>query len=288
MKKILLLSLVLSFASISFAQSIVIKGISDQDSLKASAHDFSVNVDFTPFNGAKIVSMKAINLRYFLKDDIALRFGFNIDYNSLDEDSSEYTKTNFGDVVNKTFDDFSSSTTQWGINIGFEKHFKGTNRLSPYLGIDFVYNNFSSQMEASKTFTNIKAAYTVRNKIKTEGSTSPAVWKDVLNDYTIADKLVIDEPANRSFTEIGLNVVAGLDFYVIKHLYLGVEMGLGFKNRYYGDVSAKNYSIRSYSDSSLNDDEIGENKMQDVTLPNKSFFSFSKNINTAIKLGFVF
>jgi len=288
MKKILLFSLALVVATVSFAQTSVNIDFNEKELLKPVKKNISVDVDFTPFDGAKVVSMKAINLRYFFKNDIAIRLGLNFEYNSKDEDISDLMKNSSDDVLSESFGDKSSSTVLWGFNIGFEKHFKGTDRLSPYLGVDVIYNHFNSKMDVFSKHVDNDLGFTTSVYMSTEGSTSIAKWRNISDGYRTNEGLIIDQPEDRAYSEIGLNLIAGVNYYVIKHLYLGVEMGFGFKNKWTGKVSAKNYSEKFYTNSNFDNNDLEKNKMSDMNLPNRSQFLISKNINSAIKLGFVF
>ena len=73
---------------------------------------------------------------------------------------------------------------------GIEKHFKGTERLSPYVGMEGVLG-YATQ------------------SIKSEYST---------DDY---------EKSSKSDLILGANLLAGVDYYIAKSLYLGVELGYG-------------------------------------------------------------
>lgn len=288
MKKIFLFSLALVVVSVTFAQTSVNIDFNEKELLKPVKKYISVDVDFTPFDGANIVSMKAINLRYFFRKDMAIRLGLNFDYSSNSEDRSDLIDDVADNILSESYGDVSSSTILWGFNIGVEKHFKGTNRLSPYLGLDFVYNRFSSKMDYYSTHIDKDLGFTTSVYVSTQGSTSVAKWRNISDGYRTDEKLIIDKPEDRAYYELGLNLIAGVNYYVIKHLYLGVEMGFGFKNKWSGDVSAKNYSEKFYTNSNFDNNDIEKNKMSDINLPNRSQFLISKNINSALKLGFVF
>lgn len=139
-------------------------------------------------------------------------------------------------------------------------------------------------MVAAGTYKDNISGSTTLVSVKTVGSTSFAVWKDVLKSNDVQDKLIIENPKDRDYSEIGLNLIAGVNYYVIRNIYLGIEMGFGLKNRWLGDVSAKNYSGESVSGSYNNH---GVDEMRDVSLPELSAFKFSNNVSMSIKLGFV-
>lgn len=136
-----------------------------------------------------------LRFRYFQKEDIAFRLGFNVE--------STNDKTNvFG--PNGSKGTITESATKVLINLGVEKHFAGTARLSPYVGADLLFGTGSS-------------------KVKTENAIlagNPATG-------AYANDTFMDAKAP-SYTSIGLRGVIGADYYIAKRLFLGVEAGLGF------------------------------------------------------------
>ncbi|MGB5990207.1 MAG: hypothetical protein WBG43_10750 [Marinifilaceae bacterium] len=283
-KLLLLLSLILVITTASISQTIVKANRVKESFVKPQKKDVSIDIGFRPSNGDDTENMKAINLRYFIKDDVAIRFGLNIDYTKTNSDVSNLIKQSSNNVILESSAEMTSSVLLWGFNIGFEKHLKGIAKISPYFGFDFIYNDLSSQMVAAGTYKDNISGSTTLVSVKTVGSTSFAVWKDVLKSNDVQDKLIIENPKDRDYSEIGLNLIAGVNYYVIRNIYLGIEMGFGLKNRWLGDVSAKNYSGESVSGSYNNH---GVDEMRDVSLPELSAFKFSNNVSMSIKLGFV-
>lgn len=281
MKKLLLLllSLMLVITTASISQTIVKPNRVKESFVKPQKRDVSIDIGFIPSNGDDTENMKAINLRYFIKDDVAIRFGLNIDYTKRNSDLSNLIKQSSNNVILESSAEMTSSVLLWGFNIGFEKHLKGIAKLSPYFGLDFIYNYLDSQMVSAGTYKDNISGSTTLVSVKTVGSTSFAVWKDVLKSNDVQDKLIIENPENRTYSEIGLNLIAGMNYYLIKNIYLGIEMGFGFRNRWLGYISAKNYSGESVSDSYNNH---GVDEMRDVSLPELSEFKFSNNVSMSI------
>ncbi len=130
--------------------------------------------------------------RYFLTDQSALRLGLNV--------TSQSNKENFWKDSTSTKGVLTERQSQININLGYEKHFKGTNRLSPYVGGD-VLLGFGSTKEVGD---------------KTNGVTYNANY-----GYDM-------KTSNFSW---GVRGVVGADYYFAKNVYLGVEAGLGFMNQ---------------------------------------------------------
>ncbi|OJV54396.1 MAG: hypothetical protein BGO31_09520 [Bacteroidetes bacterium 43-16] len=129
--------------------------------------------------------------RYFLTETSAIRVGLNV--------TSTGTKENFWKDSTTTKGVLNQRTSNVMINLGYEKHFKGTNRLSPYVGGD-VLLGFGSQKEKGS---------------ETDGNTYFANY-----NYDV-------KTSNFSW---GVRGVVGADYYFAKNVYLGVEAGLGFIN----------------------------------------------------------
>jgi len=89
----------------------------------------------------------------------------------------------------------------FGLTPGFEFHFGGHERLSPYAGVEFGFATKSS----STTINN---------------------WGNVQGDKFLVSGMW-DDFSNRAFSAITFNLLAGVDYYIYKGLYFGAEIGLG-------------------------------------------------------------
>lgn len=147
-------------------------------------NNISVNLQDQAFgNGAMIKG------RYFKEDGKAYRALVFLAAGSTTDNSS-------GDEV-------KTSNTGLGLGFGIEKHFEGTDRLSPYVGGDAIIG-FSSQ----KTTTTPSGGGSV---VEVKG---PGTFR------------------------IGVRGVFGADYYFAQKLYLGVEAGLGLFYNSTGDTEA--------------------------------------------------
>ncbi|MBL7705356.1 MAG: outer membrane beta-barrel protein [Taibaiella sp.] len=129
--------------------------------------------------------------RYFLTEKSAIRVGLNVTSNS--------TKENFWKDSTTTKGVTTERTSSVMINLGYEHHFKGTNRLSPYVGGDVLFG-FGSE--------------------KVKGTDNNGTSYAANYNYDI-------KSSNFSW---GVRAVVGADYYFAKNVYLGVEAGLGFIN----------------------------------------------------------
>lgn len=166
---------------------------------KFESGDKNLEVNFTPF-GDSPIGINNIKLRLFNTDASAIRLSIGL--SSL----TERTATNLTtDMKTMMFD--TESTFSFDISAGYEVHFAGTDRLSPYLGaeIAFAMQNQTMEMEY-ENFNNINSV---------ETSTITGV---------------------EGFTAFGVNLLAGFDYYFADKLYLGSEIGFGFSVANLSDI----------------------------------------------------
>lgn len=134
----------------------------------------------------------AIRARYFVADNIAVRltFGMNKTSETFNYFETENTNTGAsGTEINKV--------GGWNLALGGEYHFAGTDRLSPYAGLDIMFGGGSTTSEWSNYDG---AGYNADYKRDTEAKTS----------------------------DLGVNLVAGTDYYFAENFYIGMELGIGF------------------------------------------------------------
>jgi hypothetical protein len=82
----------------------------------------------------------------------------------------------------------------------------------------------------------------------------------------------------RAYFRYGANLVAGFDFYMAKHFYLGYEMTFGFSSTKYTDIDISTiYTSGTYIPS--------ENSVVDYEAKS---FSVGPNLINGIRLGYAF
>lgn len=202
---------------------------------------FDVEVNFSPFSTSP-VQLDYIKARMFLSEKMALRLGFQLNtYN-------ETSKALFGPVATQVTEETKNSYFILGFHPGIEFHMEGTDRLSPYCG-------------AELNFTTKSASTDITNYNGTTNSTyaSTGEWKS---------------GSQMGYTQIGLNLLFGADYYISKHLYLGVELGFGFNST-------------SYKDNTITV-VIPNTTTTPTTNPGSSAFNLGVNYNSFLRLGWAF
>ncbi len=214
---------ILSVFAVLFALSVV------------NAQDFkaqkgNVTADLGLFEGGILSNNSPVSLnngmlkgRYFLSNELALRGALYTQNRS----TTEYPST---DITTKSY------IKSLALSVGIEKHFAGTDRLSPYVGADL---GISSSGTGEKT---INAADNSKNT----------------------------ETKGRGSFGINGNLFFGADYYIARHLYLGVEAGLALTNTSTGKGSTTANGTTTYSQKG------------------PSIFSLKADAFGGFKLGFVF
>ncbi|WP_159730580.1 hypothetical protein [Sphingobacterium sp. 18053] len=206
MKRILSAILLLGAARIAYAQTSLDK---DVEGVKSRKGSFVTELNFNPFKGNLSLNnaLNQIKGRYFVQDDLALRLGIGI--NVLD------SAANYGNPygTNGYFNSNTKKSTGFDVNFGIEKHFKGSSRLSPYIGFDLSIGSKSSKQELSTS------AYTMNLK----NAWMEVIYQQTNNGYYSSMQLVPN-----AYTRFGAYAVAGFDFYVSKGLFVGYEFNLGY------------------------------------------------------------
>ncbi len=193
MKKVLLTITMAAFAVAAYAQKPVAGDYTAEMTLNPSQLGI-----FTPGSGSPLELNGGVNLRgrYFLKDNMAIRGGLNI---GTDKDKMNFYQNPDGSGNKGSFTMNHSTIT---LMPGIEMHHAGGEKLSTYCGADLLI----SMMSASSKGENTNAAGNAYGTYTT--STSGGMG---------------------SGTGIGLRAVAGFDYYILEKIYLGAELGWGYR-----------------------------------------------------------
>jgi hypothetical protein len=202
MKKVIL-SVAIAFTAISgaFAQ-------------KQEGGEKNLEVNFAPLGGSPI-GMDGIRLRLFNADGtgaVRVRIGLG-GTNDVTVRAQSMTVANTAKTVIPELYDTKKSFN-FSIRPGYEIHFEGTDRLSPYVGAELLFATGSETL--IKEFHG--ASTTADNNL--EAAAKWSTW---------------EAERKRGTTTFGLNAVAGFDYYFVDNLYLGAEIGFGFQTKKHKD-----------------------------------------------------
>lgn len=198
-----------------------------QDTLKARPKAISVELNINPLEGSLSFNnaLQQIKIRYFKTNDVAYRIAFN---GSL----KQFHNTAPVDNIQKT--------GTFGVNVGLEKHMKGTRRLSPYIGAELSLF---------------------------------AKWsKENLNGWRVIDGGWITDPySNTAYTELGyfrygVNLISGFDYYPAKNFYFGYEFAFQIYQKNYTDVQDSSGSTNYGSYKGGSEFYVGPNLINGIRL----------------------
>lgn len=159
------------------------------------------------FGGASGVTWTAptVRARYFVKENIAIRASLGLGDGLGTPSSESYTFAENPDGTGAT-GTFDISRMSWNAQIGGEYHLAGTDRMSPYfmLGI-----NFGGGSETGTTENSDSETYVAGLSAEQKGG----------------------------FSMFGVQVGAGMDYYVAENIYVGLELGISYMSKSMGDVT---------------------------------------------------
>ena len=182
--------------------------------------------------------------RYFFQDDLALRLALGLGMPSAKETTND---TNVSQEQK-----YRTSTLFFGL--GVEKHFAGTNRLSPYVGAELHLGSYTTNYQSHHTLT--------------AGNTT-----------TKTDKEIKTAPG----FVFGGGLFLGADYYIAPKVFLGLEAGLNIDSRSLGkttEITTTNQTINGVAQPATRRDDSGKTKYSGASL--------STDLQVGFKIGFVF
>ncbi len=201
-KSVLILAAVIGLATTTQAQEDTFKPEGGMNSLEITFDPtaiFNANNGGTMFGLSSIGGLnQGIKYRNWMSENMAARGtflvglrNFSTPFVELDSDGEEK------DLKNVAF--------EWAIQFrpGVERHFKGTKRLSPYVGSELIIGYGANKFSSERLDT---ADAIVTDVVKNDMSGASGDWY-YANGLTL-----------------GIGAIAGFDYYIAKDLYLGLEI----------------------------------------------------------------
>ena len=178
--------------------------------------------------------------RYFFQDDLALRLSLGL--------SSPSVKSTLEETNHSLENKYRATTLYFGL--GVEKHFAGTDRLSPYVGAELHVGSYTTNAESNDT--------------RTVG--------------TIVTKTNQQIKAAPGFT-FGGGLFMGADYYIAPKVFLGLEAGLNI-DAYSLGKTTNITTINVTGQPTQTTDNSGKTKY--------SGSSLNTDLQVGFKIGFVF
>jgi len=198
MKKILLTGcLVIASAAASFGQTYA-------DVAKAT-NETPMSIEVLVNNGGTGLNWNApaLRFRYFVTESIAARLQIGLGDGSGNPSSESlrfYEDADGGGEEGSA----EISRAAWIAQIGGEYHFAGTQKLSPFVALGV---NFGGGSQSLSTENSDGSSYAQDLNIESEGG----------------------------YSVFGVGLGAGMDFYFVENVYVGLELGFGFSSFNYDD-----------------------------------------------------
>ena len=192
---------------------------SQDDRKKPEAKSFTAEVNLNPFSSSPI-NINYLRFRYFTSETSAVRIGFSV---------GAQKQTPSQELTRQTF--------EFNIRPGYEWHLAGTERLSPFFGVEADFAVKTSSYEDQDVDAFLK---------KVTGA-----WSE--------------SGTERAFTRFGLNAIIGADFYVAKRVYIGTEFGFGFQSTNFSNIEAT-YSSDKVKIKGGSDLQVGPNFNSSIRL----------------------
>ena len=194
---------------------------------KQAGKEGNLQVLFAPLGGSPI-SINGISYRKFNADGKkALRLNVFLGMTNKTEVITQAIDTGtFATGGGRPEGDKKSSSFTIGLRPGYEWHCPGTDRLSPYCGVEVLFSLTSTKVEADSVKNNVTAS-------------------TAATDYKV---LTIEQKGKGASTSFGLNLIAGADYYIAKNLSLGVELGFGFSMTTMPDIESERVDVTSPTD----------------------------------------
>ena len=117
-----------------------------------------------------------------------------------------------------------SASSTLGLSLGWEKHFSGTDNLSPYFGVEVAFMTGSNSGTVESWGAN-----------DIDNLAQPNVW------------ITWETTNKQSYKSYGLNLLFGADYYFSDAIYVGVEAGLGFGMTNWGNHEIGTNDITAFN-----------------------------------------
>ena len=235
----------------------------------SSKNTFMMELNFKPF-GENVVSFNQLQVKYRVSENVALRFGMAFDHNKMDLKGEDYDPS---EPIKATGNE---KITKFGFLPGVEFHFLKNSKISPYWGLEFSYFNQSVKShykDFKHEYQSGSSQYVyIPVEIDIDGATRKITTEYIyLPNYGYYYAQTFTEYPERAYTSFGGNLLAGCDFYFMRHLYVGIEVGLGYNHVNYRKVT---FDI--------------SNEVNPTILPSYTNSKFGLYYNSALRLGFWF
>ncbi len=195
------------------------------ESFKPKKNNLSFEVNFIPFSSSGPISINGLSGRYFVSDKLAIKVLATYSHSNYNDE----TPLKLLDAM--YFETEEAKTTTFGIGTGFEYHLFDFKRISPYVGATIGFENKSSSSSSLEYTYEYDYQYDSYEVTEVETEVENAWYNQQIMGYDgYGNPIYGYSIYQRAYTAFSAAVILGADVYITKHLYMGIEIGLGFKN----------------------------------------------------------
>jgi len=193
-------------------------------------------LNFNPFSSKGVISFENFQTKYWLDNKTVVRLGLQ-----LSKKGTSLTDDDF-DSAEKHKSNTSENSFLFGIKPGIEFRFLQSSKISPYAGFELQFKNKSTSAdykEYSQTYQYINNQQVIKYEFietKVDGGLRNITTGTYSNSNGIYSYTNVDYGSERAFSSFGGNLLVGSDFYFIKNMYFGFEVGLGYETIKYNKV----------------------------------------------------
>ncbi len=213
-----------------FVLAIALVSVTGAVAQKQTGGEKNLEVQFTPLGGSPI-GINGIRFRMFNSESSAIRIGLSVGGTNTKTVWSQQFKVDGSDadaLADVTIPELYDTQKSFNFSIrpGYEKHFAGTDRLSPYMGGEIIF--------AMGKDTHEKEFHNANNILDVGKAENWQTWTMTTTQGT---------------TTIGVNLLGGVDFYFADNIYMGAEVGFGFQNKKFKDKETEASSADAWKQS---------------------------------------
>ena len=170
---------------------------------KQMGDEHNIELGFTPL-GDGVIDGTVLKYRNFLEDNRAFRVSLMLDNSTDVYVTAQEGDESDTDPVSPQLHD-TEKNSMFGLAVGYEMHWDGQDRLSPYWGVEAFFMTGNSSYETEYWGPN-----------------------DIDNVGQDAKNVTWTTTTSQGANTFGIRLVTGVDFYFTDAMYMGVEAGLGF------------------------------------------------------------
>lgn len=170
---------------------------------KQMGDEHNIELGFTPL-GDGVIDGTVLKYRNFLEDNRAFRVSLMLDNSTDVYVTAQEGDESDTDPVSPQLQD-TEKNSMFGLAVGYEMHWDGQDRLSPYWGVEAFFMTGNSSYETEYWGPN-----------------------DIDNVGQDAKNVTWTTTTSQGANTFGIRLVTGADFYFTDAMYMGVEAGLGF------------------------------------------------------------